>query len=221
MRADARSSSSYVTARSPSTTATAWGVRSAGAGVAGPARRSNLSRPCALDSCHPRGTTTLVVSLPGSERLYAARGRETLLLDFAEALRALAGYLALLRGDLAAAAEAKLSLSAMAASYRLPVALSDRLENFPVETSARLMAYLRGGDENLAAFLAPIGKPASVSDIDGLRVTLDDGRIIHFRPSGNAPEMRCYVEADTVEAAERLLSTGLSTIRHWAKTASN
>lgn len=33
-----------------------------------------------------RGTTTLVVSLPGSERVYAARGRETMLLDFAEAL---------------------------------------------------------------------------------------------------------------------------------------
>ncbi|MGE6783253.1 phosphomannomutase [Ensifer adhaerens] len=122
---------------------------------------------------------------------------------------------------LAAAAEAKLSLSALAASYRLPVALSDRLENFPVETSARLMAYLRGGDDNLAAFLAPIGRPVAVSDIDGLRVTLDDGRIIHFRPSGNAPEMRCYVEADTVEAAEGLLSSGLSTIRHWARTVSN
>ncbi|WP_179119607.1 phosphomannomutase [Ensifer adhaerens] len=122
---------------------------------------------------------------------------------------------------LAAAAEAKLSLPALAASYRLPVALSDRLENFPVETSVRLMAYLRGGDENLAAFLASIGQPVAVSDIDGLRVTLDDGRIIHFRPSGNAPEMRCYVEADTAEAAEGLLSSGLSTIRHWAKTASN
>ena len=32
------------------------------------------------------GSTTLVVSLPGSERLYSARGRDTLLLDFAEAL---------------------------------------------------------------------------------------------------------------------------------------
>jgi hypothetical protein len=32
------------------------------------------------------GSTTLLVSLPGSERLYVARGRDTLLLDFAEAL---------------------------------------------------------------------------------------------------------------------------------------
>lgn len=32
------------------------------------------------------GTTTLVVGLPGTERVYPVRGRDTLLLDFAEAL---------------------------------------------------------------------------------------------------------------------------------------
>lgn len=32
------------------------------------------------------GSTTLLVSLPGSERVYATRGRDTMLLDFAEAL---------------------------------------------------------------------------------------------------------------------------------------
>lgn len=32
------------------------------------------------------GSTTLLLSLPGSERLYPARGRDTMLLDFAEAL---------------------------------------------------------------------------------------------------------------------------------------
>jgi hypothetical protein len=32
------------------------------------------------------GSTTLLVSLPGSERLYSARGRDTTLLDFAEAV---------------------------------------------------------------------------------------------------------------------------------------
>ncbi|HEV7318080.1 MAG TPA: phosphomannomutase [Ensifer sp.] len=122
---------------------------------------------------------------------------------------------------LAAAVEAKLSLSVLASSYRLPVALSDRLEDFAVETSSRLMAHLRAGPENLATFLAPIGRPQSVSDIDGLRVTFDDGRIIHLRPSGNAPEMRCYVEAETAQVAEALLDSGLSTIRRWAKTASN
>src|ERR671915_1437620 len=32
------------------------------------------------------GSTTLLVSLPGSERVYPARGRDSMLLDFAEAL---------------------------------------------------------------------------------------------------------------------------------------
>jgi hypothetical protein len=32
------------------------------------------------------GRTTLIVSLPGAERVYPTRGRDTMLLDFAEAL---------------------------------------------------------------------------------------------------------------------------------------
>ncbi|CAN7629555.1 phosphomannomutase [Pararhizobium sp. LjRoot238] len=107
-------------------------------------------------------------------------------------------------------------LSVISASYSLPVALSDRLENFPTETSTALMAYLRGDDANLEAFLSDVGTIAGVSDIDGLRVALIDGRIIHFRPSGNAPEMRCYVEAETESQAKALLEKGLNLLRAWA-----
>ncbi|WP_455872558.1 phosphomannomutase [Rhizobium yanglingense] len=117
---------------------------------------------------------------------------------------------------LSLAAAQKKPLSVIAASYNLPIAAADRLENFPVETSAKLMAYLRALPENLADFLKPIGSPSMASDIDGLRVTLADRRIIHFRPSGNAPEMRCYVEAETEHAASQLLEAGLSRVRQWA-----
>jgi phosphomannomutase len=116
---------------------------------------------------------------------------------------------------LAAAAEAGRSLQ-IAAGFALPAAASDRLEDFPVETSAALMAELRSGANALAAFLAPIGVPATVSDIDGLRVTLETGDVVHLRPSGNAPEMRCYVEARDDAAAFRLLTAGLARIREWA-----
>lgn len=109
------------------------------------------------------------------------------------------------------------SLSAIAADFHLPVAAADRLENFAVETSAALMAHLRSSPANLAAFLKPLGAVGSVSDIDGLRVTLSDRAIIHFRPSGNAPEMRCYVEAEDEAAASSLLEKGLSLVRDWAK----
>ncbi|WP_199925175.1 phosphomannomutase [Neorhizobium sp. SOG26] len=116
---------------------------------------------------------------------------------------------------LSLAASEKKPLSQVVASSSLPHAATDRLENFPVETSAALMAHLRASDNHLAAFLAPLGVIASKSDIDGLRVTLADGRIILLRPSGNAPEMRCYVEAATAQDAEALLGQGLTLIRAW------
>lgn len=107
-------------------------------------------------------------------------------------------------------------LSEIAASYNLPVALSDRLENFAQERSAALMAFLRTSDKNLGGFLTSIGEPADKSDIDGLRVTLRDRGVIHLRPSGNAPEMRCYVEAGTQEKAQDLMERGLAAIRGWS-----
>jgi phosphomannomutase len=114
------------------------------------------------------------------------------------------------------AARAETTLSEISKGYKLPVAAADRLENFANERSAKLMEYLRASMENLETFLAPVGKPSSVSDIDGLRVTLDDNRIIHFRPSGNAPEMRCYVEAADENAAAELLKAGLQLIGNFS-----
>ncbi len=108
-------------------------------------------------------------------------------------------------------------LSAIALEFKLPFAAADRLENFALDVSACLMAYLRGPPKNLAQFLSPIGLPSKTSDIDGLRVTLADGRIIHFRPSGNAPEMRCYVEAKDEQDAASLLKAGLARVQIWAE----
>ena len=119
---------------------------------------------------------------------------------------------------LALAAVEEKPLSMIVAGFALPAAASDRLENFPVETSTALMADLRSGAGPLAAFLAPIGVPQKVSDIDGLRITLEDRSVIHLRPSGNAPEMRCYVEAADEAAAVRLLAAGLQRIRDWAQS---
>jgi hypothetical protein len=41
--------------------------------------------------------------------------------------------------------------------------------------------------------------------------------MIHFRPSGNAPEMRCYVEAGSESEAKSLLAQGLELIRVFPK----
>ena len=75
-----------------------------------------------------------------------------------------------------------------------------------------LVARLAGDGAARAAFLGAIGAApeATLERTDGLRVTLEDGRIVHLRPSGNAPEMRLYAEAETAAAAAALLAAGLA-----------
>ena len=52
----------------------------------------------------------------------------------------------------------------------------------------------------------------SANTTDGLRLSLNDGCIIHLRPSGNAPEMRCYVEADDMVKAQALVEQVLESV---------
>lgn len=113
---------------------------------------------------------------------------------------------------LSAVARQGRGLSTVVKALRLPVALSDRLEDFPVEKSASLMKHLREDRANLERFIEPLGRISAVSDVDGLRVTLEEGGVIHLRPSGNAPEMRCYVEANSLENASRLLANGMQLV---------
>lgn len=113
---------------------------------------------------------------------------------------------------LATAVEHGKSLSQLKADLAMKVTAADRLTNYPTEKSVALMQWLEESRTNLMRFIEPLGSLAFVNALDGLRVTLNDGNILHFRPSGNAPEMRCYVEADTTETAAHLLQGGLQLV---------
>lgn len=90
---------------------------------------------------------------------------------------------------------------------------ADRLENVPVATARAFLAEL-GAPATMSAFLAPFGgTPALTDHTDGLRFALSTGRILHLRPSGNAPEFRVYVEAEAPEAAEAMLALALDMLR--------
>ena len=49
--------------------------------------------------------------------------------------------------------------------------------------------------------------------VDGYRLSLSNGIVIHLRPSGNAPELRCYSEADSVAKANAMVVTVLAAIK--------
>jgi phosphomannomutase len=57
----------------------------------------------------------------------------------------------------------------------------------------------------LRELMAPqAGDVVSIDETDGLRVLFASGDIVHLRPSGNAPELRCYAESTTVDQAKQL-----------------
>jgi phosphomannomutase len=82
---------------------------------------------------------------------------------------------------------------------------SDRLQQVPTARSRELLASWTADTQAMRQALG-LESPIAAQDVtDGLRVTLQDGEIVHLRPSGNAPELRCYVEAGGEQRAEALL----------------
>lgn len=91
---------------------------------------------------------------------------------------------------------------------------ADRIQNLPTVQSQQLIGQLAQDKAALQSFVQFTGSQAIHSDqTDGLRITLADETIIHLRPSGNAPELRCYTEASTPDHAQQLLTASLNQIK--------
>ncbi|MCC5450280.1 phosphomannomutase [Rheinheimera sp. UJ51] len=90
---------------------------------------------------------------------------------------------------------------------------SDRLQQVPTEWSQAFIADAAKAPEQLLAKLGLSANVVKVDQTDGLRLTLNTAEIIHLRPSGNAPELRCYTEAITQENATTLLKQALMAIK--------
>lgn len=93
---------------------------------------------------------------------------------------------------------------------------SDRIKNFPTEQSRQLIQALKQDVEQRSHLLSVLDKTSAdyevvkLDETDGLRMTLADGDIVHLRPSGNAPELRCYVESDDAFSAAQYVQKVLS-----------
>lgn len=104
-------------------------------------------------------------------------------------------------------------LSAIADSYGFRVALSDRLQDIPQDASAAFLAVL--ADRETQAQFFPASDPVMrMENIDGVKLFFASGNALHYRASGNAPELRCYVEAATQEQARQFLTMGLEIARN-------
>lgn len=94
---------------------------------------------------------------------------------------------------------------------------SDRLKEFPTDQSReRLEDLRRSGPAGMGQAFGEIsGTVTSVDVTDGLRMRFDSEEVIHLRPSGNAPELRCYAEAASDARARTVLAEALRVLESW------
>lgn len=87
---------------------------------------------------------------------------------------------------------------------------SNRLNQVATTVSEQLLCAVRA---DLSGFVASLGLKAEVVAVDttdGLRLSLSNGDIVHLRPSGNAPELRCYAESASEQQARQLVADVLA-----------
>jgi len=98
---------------------------------------------------------------------------------------------------------------------------SDRIKNFPSELSASILATLQTGNlqqdsaEIKRLFADEIAAAININNTDGVRITLSNDEVVHLRGSGNAPELRCYTEADTYRRAKELNQLCIKHMLNW------
>ncbi len=100
---------------------------------------------------------------------------------------------------------------------------SDRIKNFPTQSSQQLLAMLLAGSPEhrlatIATVFHDLPSPVALDTTDGVRMTLANEEVVHLRPSGNAPELRCYTEAATPQRARQLNHIVLSIVMQLQET---
>jgi len=99
------------------------------------------------------------------------------------------------------------------------------LKNFPRPVAARILARFSPEDagvketdsaelrKRLKPFFSAadgFGEITKLNYIDGVRITFENGDIVHVRPSGNADELRVYAVADSLERAEQIAALAIA-----------
>ncbi|WP_405080693.1 phosphomannomutase [Pectobacterium versatile] len=83
---------------------------------------------------------------------------------------------------------------------------SDRVQDFATEFSERIIKFGMSNPESLIRKIGFESDSVISTDVtDGLRIYLSSGDIVHLRPSGNAPELRCYSESSSYEKAKKIV----------------
>ncbi len=110
-----------------------------------------------------------------------------------------------------------ISLADLVSELPSRVMKADRIKDVPQTLSASFLAEVASSAPLRARLSAACQDPASVDRSDGVRFGLQNGAVVHFRASGNAPELRVYVETDTAKKTELMLEEIMSSLAKMLK----
>lgn len=131
-----------------------------------------------------------------------------------QVLKALPTRDALLPGLALLALAGELPLSKLTEALPQRYTASDRLQQVPTQWSKEFLAKAALSPKELLEQLGQgVRQIQSLDQTDGLRMQFVDGDIVHLRPSGNAPELRCYAESTGQAAAQELVQVILNAVK--------
>jgi phosphomannomutase len=114
------------------------------------------------------------------------------------------------------------TLSQLVSTLPTRFTASGLVKECPVEKSQALLARYDTGEDAadrtaLAADFTGLGPVTDIDRTDGVRVTFANGEVVHLRPSGNAPEFRCYNEAGSEARVHELGAAALAVVTRLAR----
>lgn len=112
-------------------------------------------------------------------------------------------------------------ISKLVAALPQRFTFSNRLKDFPTAKSrAKIEEFHTGNESRDKKVIEEVFGPdfddvACIDTTDGLRITFTSEEVVHLRPSGNAPEFRCYTEADTEPRAVEMNNIAINIMNTW------
>lgn len=118
---------------------------------------------------------------------------------------------------LASSRQHGLPVSRLAAELPPRFTVSDRLKDVPATSSGPFLRELIENPQSASRLVDDFGEIDRIDRTDGVRLLLSGGDIVHFRASGNAPELRCYVETDDEARSALELRAMMARLEHALK----
>ncbi|HRY82625.1 MAG TPA: phosphomannomutase [Candidatus Moranbacteria bacterium] len=122
---------------------------------------------------------------------------------------------------LALAKKKNLPLSKLVRLFPQRFVYSQSIKGFPTEKGQEILKKISAGDltakKTAQKIFGLVSEIEEINFLDGARMFLSSGEILHVRPSGNSPELRVYCETGSLEKSKKMTEEVLNKLAEMKK----